>query len=165
MRTLPEDVRETPMNFDRVLPLKKGQTLPATALSLSIFLLFIFTHLPAYSFDSPKRQIKSAITQQLRAFKNNDYRAAYQFASSHIQSEFSLTQFETMVRTAYPQIDKSLKISFGKITLFSKNTRATAIVHITGMDRTTVTARYRMVLEEGGWKNNGVIHLRQLMPI
>ncbi len=145
---------------------KKGRPfLPAIVASLFILFFLIFTRLPAYSFDAPIRQIKSTITQQLKAFKNNDYQPAYRFASCHIQSELSLMEFETMVRTGYPQIDKSLKISFGEMTLFDGDTRAAVIVHITGMDRTTVTTRYRMVLEEGGWKNNGVTNLRQLMPI
>lgn len=74
-------------------------------------------------------------------------------------------EFETLVRTGYPQIDKSLKISFGEITLFDEDTRATVIVHVTGMDRTMVTTRYKMILENGAWKNNGVINLRQMMPI
>lgn len=126
--------------------------------------LLIFTSDPAKAADSSISHIKSVIQQQLKAFNEDDYDAAYQYASRHIQSVFSRTEFETMVRTGYPQIAKSRKKSFGEITLSDKSTRAIAIVRVTGVDRITVIAQYKTVLEEGTWKINGVMILEQITP-
>ncbi|MFQ5780033.1 MAG: DUF4864 domain-containing protein [Nitrospiria bacterium] len=82
-----------------------------------------------------------------------------------MQSVFSRTEFETMVRTSYPQIAKSRKASFDEIALLNEGTRAVAIVRVTGMDRVTVIARYIITLEEETWKINGVIIIEQITPI
>ena len=120
--------------------------------------MIFITH-PAFAADSSVNLIKSVIQQQLDAFNDDDYDTAYQFASKHIQSVFTQTEFETMVRTGFPQIAKSRKASFDEITLSDEGSFADAIVHVTGVDRVTVIARYKMVMEEGKWKNNGVIIL------
>lgn len=132
-------------------------------LCIGFFSILIFT--PVHAADSPLRQIKSVIQQQLAAFNAEDYDAAYQYASKDIQSAFSRVEFEAMVRSGFPQIAHSLKSSFGKIELAEDGTHAEALVHVTGENHVTVLARYMLVLEEEGWKNNGVIILEHIMPV
>ena len=38
-------------------------------------------------------------------------------------------------------------------------------VMVTGLDRITVTANYRMVWEDGKWKIDGVVMTEERMPI
>lgn len=116
--------------------------------------------------DTPAEGIKSVIREQMKAFNEEDYRAAYRFASRGIKERLSLERFEAMVRTGYPQIAKSRAAAFGEITLLEGGARAFAIVHVTGADHVTVKARYLMVLdEEGGWKIDGVVLLEEIRPV
>lgn len=132
---------------------------------LIAFLFLIFSSFPAHANDASINLIKSVIKQQLKAFNEDDYHAAYRFASKNIQTGFSLREFETMVRRGFPEIAKSLKVSFDEISMSEDGTQAIAIVYVTGKARTTVIAQYLMVLEDGNWKNNGVMNLKRITPI
>lgn len=131
---------------------------------ISVVLLVFLSASPAKS-DTVTQEIQSLIQQQLQAFNEDDYFSAYQYASRHIQTEFTLTEFEMMVRVGYPHIAKSQKSSFEKIEVSKTGDSAIAIVHVTGKTHVTVIARYQLVYEEGSWRNNGVMILDQNTPI
>jgi hypothetical protein len=76
-----------------------------------------------------------------------------------------LDEFEAMVRTGYPQIARSLRTSFGDITFSEDRMNAAARVEVTGADHVTVQARYRMVMEDGSWKIDGVMLYERTRPI
>ncbi len=136
-----------------------GQRSPRIACFCLAVLLLTFSTVSAQSGETQIEGIQKAIKQQLMAFNNNDYKAAYRYASKAIQSVFSLVEFETMVRSGYPQIDKSRKVDFGEILLSEDLNQALAKVRITGMDHSTLRTQYQMILEGGAWKNNGVVNL------
>ena len=48
---------------------------------------------------------------------------------------------------------------------FPEENRAMATVMITGLDRISITASYRMVWEDGKWKIDGVTMLEERMPV
>lgn len=105
---------------------------------------------------SPEEQaIESVIRQQLDAFTFNDEEEAYRFASKQVHQKFSQDQYAEMIRADYPQITKSLRASFEKIHL-DDAAHATARVQITGFNHKKVTAEYRMIREEEGWKVDGL---------
>jgi hypothetical protein len=112
-------------------------------------------------------EIASIIQQQLDAFTFNDYEEAYRLASKKIKDQFSLDQYAQMVRAEYPEITKSLSVSFGEIHLSPDPTHATARVEITGFNHKKVTAEYQMIREEEGWRVDGVkvIPLRARGPM
>jgi len=112
-----------------------------------------------------EQEIRSVIQQQLDAFNRKDYDTAYSFASRHIQAKFSRPEFEEMVKDGYPQIAKSRRVVFDKIAFSETANRAVATVTITGLDRITITANYRMVLEDGKWKIDGVMMIQERIPI
>src|SRR5262245_15100769 len=121
--------------------------------------VFLVNRLPeAEAADTKKQEekIRSVIQQQLDAFSHNDYDAAYQFASRHIRTKFTRAEFEEMVKGGYPQIAKSSRAMFGKVD-FSDENRASVSVTITGLDRVTVLAAYRMTREDEIWKIDGVM--------
>ncbi len=132
---------------------------------LILFVFLMFGAGPAHADDPSGLLIQSVIQQQLKAFSADDYPSAYQYASKHIQAKFSLDEFKAMVRTGYPQIAKSIRTAFGEIRYSDDRLHATAQVDVTGTDRVTVRARYRMVLEDGSWKIDGVILLDRTTPI
>lgn len=127
-------------------------------------ILILAAH-PLLADDPSSLLIQGAIEQQLKAFNADDYPAAYGFASKHIQSKFALDEFKAMVRTGYPQIARSLRTSFGDITFLEDKMRAMARVEVTGADHVTVQAQYRMVLEDGSWKIDGVMLYDRTTPI
>jgi len=112
-----------------------------------------------------ENSIRSVIQQQLNAFNREDYDTAYFFASRHIQTKFSRPEFEQMVKTEYRQIARSRQAVFDKIIFSGVEDHAVATVTITGADRITITANYRMTLEDGRWKIDGVMIISQRMPI
>jgi len=124
----------------------------------------LFTASPVFA-DDPSRLIQGVIQEQLKAFNADDYPAAYRYASKHIRAKFMLDEFEAMVRTGYPQIARSLRASFGDISLSEDKRHAVSRVEVTGADHVTVQAQYRMVLEDGGWKIDGVMLSDRTTPI
>lgn len=114
---------------------------------------------------SQEEKIRSVIQQQLNAFSREDYDAAYSFASRHIQEKFSRPEFEQMVKNEYRQIARSRRAVFDKIAFSGGQNQAMATVTITGVDRMTITANYRMVLENEEWKVDGVMIIHERMPI
>jgi hypothetical protein len=131
---------------------------------ISLLGFLIFAVNPVLADDS-SRLIQGVIQQQLKAFNTDDYPAAYRYASKHIQSKFALDEFKAMVQTGYPQIARSLRNSFGDITYSEDRAHAVAHVDVTGVDHVTVQARYRMVMEDGVWKIDGVMLYDRTRPI
>jgi len=120
---------------------------------------------PVLADDPASRSLQEVIRQQLTAFNADDYPKAYGYASRHIQDKFSLEEFKAMVRTGYPQIAQSLRTSFGDIAYSEDKLHASAQVDVTGVDHVTVRAEYRMVMEDGRWKIDGVVLLGRDTPI
>lgn len=115
---------------------------------------------PVQDLSSQEKEIASVIQQQLDAFTFNDAEEAYRFTSKQIHQQFSQEQYAEKVRADYPQITKSLRVSFQKIHL-DDPTHATVRAEITGFNHKKATAEYRMILEEDGWKVDGIT----LIPI
>jgi hypothetical protein len=138
---------------------------PYLQASITLLGFLIFAVNPVLAEDPSSLNIQGVIQQQLKAFNADDYPAAYRYASKHIQTKFMLDEFKAMVRTGYPQIARSLRTSFGGITYSEDGTRAVAQVDVTGVDHVTVQAQYRMVMEDGAWKIDGVMLYDRTRPI
>ncbi|HXC61370.1 MAG TPA: DUF4864 domain-containing protein [Nitrospiria bacterium] len=132
---------------------------------LSVFLVGLSNAQGTAQTKPQEEKIRSVIQQQLNAFNRDDYDAAYSLASRHIQTEFSRPEFEQMVKNGYPQIARSSRAMFEKIAFLETESRAVATVTITGLDRITITADYRIVWEDGKWRIDGVMIIDQQMPI
>lgn len=126
--------------------------------------LLILAVRPVLADDPSGQPIREVIHQQLNAFNADDYAAAYRLASRRIQYKFTLDEFKAMVRTGYPQIARSLRTAFGGISYSEDKVHATARLDVTGVDLVTVRAEYRMVLENGHWKIDGVALLGRTTP-
>ncbi|HEY5595176.1 MAG TPA: DUF4864 domain-containing protein [Nitrospiria bacterium] len=132
---------------------------------LILFVFLMFGAGPAHADDPSNPLIRGVIQQQQKAFNADDYPSAYRHASKNIQAKFTLDEFRALVRTGYPQIAKSIRTAFGEIRYSDDRLHATAQVDVTGADLVTVRARYRMILEEGHWKIDGVMLFDRTTPI
>lgn len=96
------------------------------------------------------------ILQQLAAFRRDDYDAAYEFASSQIRDRFDRTAFERMVKSGYPEIARSTFAAVAEARLVTKD-HAIVRVKIQGANGKGIEALYDMVLEDRGWRIDGVV--------
>lgn len=138
-----------------MMPSAKSRSIPVYFL----FLSFLF------SAAEPSELIQAVIQNQMKAFNDDDYTAAYAFAAESIRERFSKERFEAMVRAGYPQIAKSSRAVFGEIALSKDKQAAVATVRVTGKDHVTVVAQYQMLLENREWKIGGVMILEESRPI
>ena len=105
-------------------------------------------------------EIEDTISQQIEAFKADDFQTAFTFASPSIQGMFRTPEnFGLMVRQGYPMVWRPAQVQYLEMEernglLFQKVmiTDAQGVVHILA---------YQMVELENGWKINGVTKLEQ----
>ena len=129
--------------------------LPLLLLSL---VLFAQTTLPAAELKASEMKMKetlhAVITQQLAAFRADDYKAAYVFADASIKEQFPLEAFEQMVRTGYPLIAKSTEAVFG-LTL-DNGDAAVVNVRVVGANKETLSYQYLLKRDGENWRIAGV---------
>jgi hypothetical protein len=106
------------------------------------------------------RGIEETITQQLEAFKADDFGAAFDFASPNIKNIFRTPEnFGAMVRQGYPMVWRP-----GEVTYLEQREIAGAIwqkVQIVDGAGQVHILDYQMIQTAEGWQINGVQLLRQ----
>jgi hypothetical protein len=112
---------------------------------------------PALAQD---RGIEQTITQQLEAFKADDFGAAFDFASPNIKNIFRTPEnFGAMVRQGYPMVWRP-----GEVTYLEQREIAGAIWQkvqiVDGAGRVHILD-YQMIQTAEGWQINGVQLLKQ----
>ena len=99
-------------------------------------------------------EIHKVIERQIAAFRNNDAKTAFSYASPKIRLTFRTAEvFMSMVRRGYPQIYRAAKVSF--LALEETNEGVIQRVLVTGQNGSIAIARYRMELRNGRWLING----------
>ena len=107
-----------------------------------------------------ERGIEDTITQQLEAFKADDFGAAFDFASPTIRNIFRTPEnFGAMVRQGYPMVWRP-----GEVTYLEQREIAGAIWQkvqiVDGAGRLHILD-YQMIRTPEGWQINGVQLLKQ----
>ena len=102
---------------------------------------------PAAAQPRPDTEAREVIMRQLAAFRAEDYRTAYSFASEEIQSLFDLSAFERMVKGGYPQIARSTDAWVTEADL-APSGRLYVRLRIRRADGVFIEAVYEMVWEE-----------------
>jgi hypothetical protein len=110
---------------------------------------------PIPSFAGPREDaFRSVISRQLEAFKSNDGREAFSFASPMIQGMFGTAEnFMAMVERGYAPVYRAQSYEF--LNIVEADGRTFQRVRITGADGDTVIAHYEMVEVDGVWRING----------
>lgn len=103
--------------------------------------------------------IRNTISQQIEAFKADDFDAAFEYASPNIQGIFKTPQnFGTMVRNGYPMVWRPSQVTF--LDLRDVAGALWQRVQVIGPNGRVYTLDYQMVQTDGSWLINGV----QLLP-
>jgi hypothetical protein len=105
------------------------------------------------STDAMKSVLAKVISQQLAAFRADDFPRAYGLAAREIKSMFPLPLFEQMVRTNYRALLEKVAPSFG--IALDDGRQGVVFLEIDGSQGPQVF-RYLLKLEPGGWKISGV---------
>lgn len=99
--------------------------------------------------------IKGVISDQIEAFKSDDFAEAFKFASPTLQNLFATPEnFGRMVTQGYPMVWRPAEVTYLDLrkeagTLWQK-------VQIVDTEGRVHILDYRMMETENGWKINGV---------
>lgn len=123
-------------------------------------LLLLLTAVPAKAEGlaaSDQAAIAAVIRDQIAAFRVDDAKRAFGYASPAIQAKFGTPEeFLDMVRSGYVQVYRAREVTFRDIAL--EQGVPVQAVEIRGADGTGVLALYFMERQpDGSWKINGVI--------
>ncbi len=123
----------------------------------TLFINFVFSTNAATRVPGTDRrtEIISVIQAQMDAFKQDDGRRAFSYATSQIQELFQNSEkFMSMVRTSYQPVYRPQSVSF--LELLDINNVPIQQVRVTGPDGLDYFAFYEMKqLPNGEWKIAG----------
>lgn len=121
---------------------------------LLVAVLTVLACTPAATAGDNEDAFRSIITRQLEAFKREDGREAFSFASPTIQGMFGTSEnFMAMVERGYPQVFSARAYEF--LNSVEVDGKTYQRVRITGADGDSVVAHYEMVEIDGAWRING----------
>jgi hypothetical protein len=96
------------------------------------------------------------VTLQARAFANDDFDAALQFASTGFRSSVTLPRFKALIVSGY-----SFLLVSPKLLLTECRTEGTGTLLRVGVS-SDVALEYRMVTEDGRWRIDGASILKEI---
>jgi len=99
--------------------------------------------------------LRAAIDSQIAAFGQDDFDAAFGYASPQIRRHFGTPEnFGEMVRSAYPMVHRPARYSFGQLEEIGGRQRQSVVITDT-MGRVWI-ADYDMIEIDGAWRIDGV---------
>ncbi len=111
--------------------------------------------------DEPvKQELTRVIGSQLAAFRNGDFKSAYDYADSSLQQQFTAPAFREMVRTSYPAITTSASATYGIV--FDNGRIAVVTVCVSSHAGNRLHYQYLLRRELAGWRISGVTRVRPL---
>ena len=122
-----------------------------------MIMLSIFAATAAPAQQTP---IEAVISQQIQAFRADDFDRAFTFASPSIQGLFGTSDnFRKMVTNGYPMVWRPAQVEF--LALRVQKGRLAQRVRIVDEEGLVHVLDYFMIATEAGWKINGVELLKQ----
>lgn len=123
-------------------------------LILSAVLLAGLQAAPGRAQDAAEA-IRSVISGQIAAFRENDFERAFSFASPSIRRMFgNPTSFGSMVRHGYPMVWRPADVRFSGLR--QEDGRTVQSVLVTDQEGALYVMDYEMVQGDGGWQIDGV---------
>lgn len=105
--------------------------------------------------DEASDAIQSVISNQIEAFRADDFETAFSFASPTIRSMFGDWQtFGTMVRNGYPMVWRPADVRFSGLS--AQGDGMVPNVLVTDQAGALHVLQYEMTLGPSGWLINGV---------
>jgi len=110
---------------------------------------------PAARAQDAGSEIRGVISDQIDAFRADDFETAFSFASPAIRRLFGTPErFGQMVRSGYPMVWRPADVRF--TDLGTRNGRRVQSVLVTDETGTLHVLDYEMVPGDEGWRINGV---------
>ena len=107
--------------------------------------------------DKERKAALSSITNQLDAFKREDYLTASKYQSQALRHNFpDAKTFGEMIKKGYPQFARSRSVAFGAAQIDKSGKVFRVPVSVIGADGLSADALYVMILEDGLWRVSGV---------
>jgi hypothetical protein len=120
----------------------------------------IMTVLAVTSANAQETPIESVISQQIQAFRADDFDRAFTFASPGIRGLFgSVENFQKMVTKGFPMVWRPTQVEF--LALRVQDGRMLQRVRITDESGMVHVLDYAMLPTDDGWKINGVELLKK----
>lgn len=111
--------------------------------------------------EAKKKVITASITQQLNAFKADDYTKAAEFQSSALRRNFSSTaMFRAIIRRSYPEFADYKSVTFGRARMDPDQKRVAILTLVKGSTGKTSRVIYFMVNEDNQYRVDGVARAR-----
>ena len=123
----------------------------------AVFLTLALSH----AAPADPAAIRGVITDQIEAFKRDDFTQAFTHASPSIKGMFGTPErFGQMVRNGYPMVWRPREVRF--LDLREEDGRVLQRIVVTDQAGGEHILEYAMIETENGWQINGVTLLRGL---
>ncbi len=100
-------------------------------------------------------EVQNVVQLQLEAFRKNDFNTAYGFAHSGIKRQFTVPQFEQMVRGGFPAMLKPGAAEFAEVR--KEGEIAEVQVILTDEKGSRIGFQYLLEKDNGSWRIVGVV--------
>ena len=121
----------------------------------SILFAVMFSLVGVVSASAQEAEIKGTISEQIQAFKADDFVAAFEFAAPGLQAFFrSPDNFRKMVTEGYPMVWKPAEVEY--LDLKQNGPSFFQRVRITDAEGRFHYLSYRMIMTGQGWRIGGV---------
>ncbi len=126
---------------------------------IKVIVLVVLISVTATAALENSSAFRELINKQIAAFKADDFRLAFSFASSVIQDRFGTPkQFGQMVMRGYPMVYRPAKVTF--LDVIQTSTQLFQRVMITDEAGKIFLLDYEMVRISDEWRINGVMMVR-----
>ena len=112
-----------------------------------------------------KQAAQKAISDQLAAFRKDDYQAAARWQSRGLRENFpTIEAFRSAITQGYPQFAHSKSVRYGKSVMTPDGVHLQIQTFVTGQDNVEVLALYSMVRENGIYRVEAVFPMQESAP-
>ena len=100
--------------------------------------------------STPPAELYSVVSQELSAFRADDYPAAYRQVSMSFQEKFNIESFADLARTDYPALLRAVHVEFGQVHFQGRQAVIPAYFILPEGD--ILPCIYTLVREDDAWK-------------
>ena len=110
--------------------------------------------------EKERQAAQKAISDQLAAFRKDDYKTAARWQSRGLRENFpTVEDFRSAITTGYPQFAHSKSVRYGSAVMTPSGAQLQIQAFVMGRDDVEVSALYVMVREEGVYRVASVLPL------
>jgi len=99
---------------------------------------------------TPPNELYHVISQQLAAFRADDFPSAYRQVSMSFQEKVNIEAFAMLARTEYPALLRASRVEFGQARFEGRH--AVLFAYFIMPDGDVVPCIYKLIREEYAWK-------------